>query len=71
MEEVIAEFKKVNIETTPPTTPYIPKSSTPKVANTTLEVYRLTPIVSNIRMYNINVFFAMRLLFSEGNFGQL
>jgi hypothetical protein len=54
-----------NIPTTPPTTPYIPKSSTPNVCNTTLLVYNETSIENNIRTYSTSVFFAIRLLFSD------
>ncbi|EYB15285.1 hypothetical protein M140_1011 [Bacteroides fragilis str. S38L3] len=43
------EFKNENIEMTPATTLYIPKSSIPNVFNITLEVYNATPILKNIR----------------------
>lgn len=39
------EFKNENIEMTPATTLYIPKSSIPNVFNITLEVYNATPIL--------------------------
>ncbi len=54
-----------NIATTPPTTLYIPKSSTPNVSNTTRDVYNDISIVTPILTYSRTVFFAMRLLFSD------
>ena len=54
-----------NMATTPPTTLYIPKSSTPKVCKMTREVYKLTAIINNMRIYNSKVFFAILLLFCE------
>ena len=42
-------IKKVNNTTTPATTLYIPKSSTPNASRITLEVYKVTPIIRNIR----------------------
>ena len=53
-------LKIPNIATTPPTTLYIPYSSTPNTSNTTLEVYSDTLIVRSIRKYNSKVFFAIR-----------
>lgn len=38
-----------NIATTPPTTLYIPKSSTPRASSMTREVYKLTNIIKSIR----------------------
>ena len=61
----IAPFKKLNIETTPPTTLLMPQSVTPSVCNMTRDVNRDTAMVKNMRMYNITVFFAMRLLSDE------
>jgi hypothetical protein len=42
-----------------------PKSLTPNTDNTTLEVYKLTPIENSILTYRKIVFFAMRLLLSD------
>lgn len=48
---LIEVFKNENIDITPATTLYIPKSSTPKVFNTTLEVYKDITIENNMRIY--------------------
>lgn len=47
---------KSNITTTPPTTLYIPKSSTPKACNVIRVVNNVINIVNNILIYNTNVF---------------
>lgn len=55
----------VNILITPPTTLYTPKSSTPKVSRTILEVYKPTTIEIAMRKYSAMVFLAIRLVFSD------
>ena len=50
---------------TPPTRLAIPKSSTPNVLKSTLDVYNDTTMLNSILPYSIKVFFAMRLVFSE------
>ena len=61
---LIESFKNPNIAITPPTALEMPKSSTPNVANTTLDVYNETNMLNSILPYSMSVFFAMRLVFS-------
>ena len=65
VEVDMAPFNMPIIATTPPTTLYIPKSSTPKVERTTREVNKAIAMMKNILTYSNKVFLAIRLLFSE------
>ena len=62
---LIEAFRKLIMATIPPTTPYIPKSSTPRTCNTTLDVYSPIATDNSIRIYSIIVFFAICLLFES------
>lgn len=54
-------LRKPSIATTPPTTLYMPKSSTPNIFKIMREVYRDTNRVTAILIYRMNVFLYTRL----------
>lgn len=57
---VSEELKKANSTATPPTTLYIPKSSTPNFSSNTLDVKMDINIRTAIRTYKKSEFFAIR-----------
>lgn len=62
MPFAIEVFRKLNNDTNPHTTLFMPKSSTPKTLKNTLDVYNETKSTNNILILKKIVFFAIALL---------